>query len=334
MKRSRGPTVLAGLGVASIVVILASIATGSDGTSLRALANLFATNDASVHAQVIQTLRLPRVLTAFACGGLLAIAGALMQVLFRNPLADPYILGLAGGAGAGALLALAFGGGFMSALSGGWIGAVASLVLLLWFGRANFRTMIVQPQDEGHRLLLTGVALASGWGAAITLVLALAPEAQLRGLVFWLMGDIDGAEGYGMPLASLGIVLAAAMLVARDLNVMCLGADAAHTLGVAVTRVRLIVVLVASAAAAVAVTTAGTIGFVGLIAPNALRWWMGNDQRWLLPASILTGGILLTAADTIARAAIAPLQLPVGAIVAVIGVPVFIMLVSRGKGST
>lgn len=334
MKRTRGPTVLFGLGLASVVIILASIATGSDGISWRALVDLFAVDDESLHAQVIQALRVPRVLTAFACGGLLALAGALMQVLFRNPLADPYILGLAGGAGAGALLALAVGGGVMTALSGGWIGASLSLALLLWFGRSNFRSMIVQSQDDGHRLLLTGVALASGWGAAITLVLALAPEAQLRGLVFWLMGDIDGAEGYGMPLASLALVLAAAMLVARDLNVMCLGADAAHTLGVAVSRVRLVVVLLASAAAAVAVTTAGTIGFIGLIAPNALRWWMGNDQRWLLPASTLAGGILLTAADTIARTAIAPLQLPVGAIVAVIGVPVFIMLVSRGKGAT
>ncbi len=334
MKRTRGPTVLFGLGLASVVIILASIATGSDGISWRALVDLFAVDDESLHAQVIQALRVPRVLTAFACGGLLALAGALMQVLFRNPLADPYILGLAGGAGAGALLALAVGGGVMTALSGGWIGASLSLALLLWFGRSNFRSMIVQSQEDGHRLLLTGVALASGWGAAITLVLALAPEAQLRGLVFWLMGDIDGAEGYGMPLASLALVLAAAMLVARDLNVMCLGADAAHTLGVAVSRVRLVVVLLASAAAAVAVTTAGTIGFIGLIAPNALRWWMGNDQRWLLPASTLAGGILLTAADTIARTAIAPLQLPVGAIVAVIGVPVFIMLVSRGKGAT
>lgn len=323
-----------GLGLASVVIILASIATGSDGISLRALVDLFAADDESLHAQVIQALRVPRVLTAFACGGLLALAGALMQVLFRNPLADPYILGLAGGAGAGALLALAFGGGFMSALSGGWIGALSSLALLLWFGRSNFRSVIVQPQEEGHRLLLTGVALASGWGAAITLVLALAPEAQLRGLVFWLMGDIDGAEGYGMPMASLGIVSVAAILVARDLNVMCLGADAAHTLGVAVSRVRLVVVLLASAAAAVAVTTAGTIGFIGLIAPNALRWLMGNDQRWLLPASTLAGGILLTAADTIARTAISPLQLPVGAIVAVLGVPAFIMLVSRGKGAT
>jgi iron complex transport system permease protein len=124
------------------------------------------------------------------------------------------------------------------------------------------------------------------------------------------------------------------MLLARDLNVMCLGADAAHALGVGVARLRLVVVLLASAAAGAAVTTAGTIGFIGLIAPNALRWWMGNDQRWLLPASTLAGGMLLAAADTIARSAIAPLQLPVGAIVAVIGVPVFIALVSRGRGAT
>lgn len=321
------------LGLASIAVLLISIATGSDGVSLRALTELWVHDDESLYAQVVRTLRLPRVLTAFACGGLLAVAGALMQVLFRNPLADPYILGLAGGAGAGTLLALGFGGGLLTAYSGGWIGACASLALLLWLGRASFRSAITQPHDEGHRLLLTGVALASGWGAVITLVLALAPDAQLRGLVFWLMGDIDGADGHVMPLVALGIVVAAAMLFARDLNVLCLGAGAAHTLGVSVARVRLVVVLLASTAAATAVTTAGTIGFIGLIAPNALRWWMGNDQRWLLPASMLAGGILLTAADTIARSIIAPMQLPVGAIVALIGVPVFVVLVSRGKGA-
>jgi iron complex transport system permease protein len=334
MIRHRGPVVLSGLGLAAVVVILASIATGSDGVSLRSLAVLAAPGADDMHAEIIHALRVPRVLTAFACGGLLAIAGALMQVLFRNPLADPYILGLAGGAGTGALLALAFGGGFVSALSGGWIGALASLALLLWFGRTGFRALSTHSGEEGHRLLLTGVALASGWGAAITLVLALAPDAQLRGLVFWLMGDIDGAEGYAVPMTVLAIVVGAAMLLARDLNVMCLGADAAHALGVGVARLRLVVVLLASAAAGAAVTTAGTIGFIGLIAPNALRWWMGNDQRWLLPASTLAGGMLLAAADTIARSAIAPLQLPVGAIVAVIGVPVFIALVSRGRGAT
>lgn len=334
MMRMRGPSVLLGLVIASALVVLMSIAIGSDGTSLRALTVLFTAERSSLHGDVILGLRVPRVLTAFACGGLLALAGALMQVLFRNALADPYILGLAGGAGAGALLALAFGGGVFTAYTGGWIGAFASLALLLGLGRANFRESAGQPHDEGHRLLLIGIALASGWGALITLVLALAPDAQLRGLVFWLMGDIDGADGYGVALAALALVAPAAVLMARDLNVMCLGADAAHTLGVPVSRTRLIVVVLASTAAAAAVATAGTIGFIGLIAPNALRWWMGNDQRWLLPASTLTGGILLTVADTVARSIIAPLQLPVGAIVALIGVPAFVLLVSRGRGST
>lgn len=334
MTPRRGPALLWGLALASVLVILASIATGSDGTSARALTSLISRDPASLHSDVILGLRIPRVLTAFACGGLLALAGALMQVLFRNPLADPYILGLAGGAGAGSLLALAFGAGTITAHAGGWIGACASIVLLLALGGASFHRAIGQPQEEGHRLLLVGIALASGWGAVITMVLALAPEAQLRGLVFWLMGDVDGAEGYGLPLAALGLVLGATALITRDLNVMCLGAHAAQSLGVAVSRVRLIVVLLASTAAAAAVTTAGTIGFIGLIAPNALRWWIGNDQRWLLPASTLAGGILLTAADTIARSVIAPLQLPVGAIVALIGVPAFVLLVSRGKGAT
>lgn len=332
MTAHRASGVLGALAFAAVMVVLLSLALGSDGLSFVVLRDALVGDADTLHAQVLRELRMPRVITAFACGGLLAVAGALMQVLFRNALADPYVLGLAGGAGAGALGSMAFGAGIVSALAGAWAGALASVGLLIWFGRDSFRA----PADrritrDVHRLLLTGVALASGWSAVITLVLALAPEASLKGLLFWMMGDLDAAEDWRVPAAVLAATLVVSWPLARDLNVLCLGEATAHTLGVAIERTRLVVMLLASAATAAAVTTAGTIGFVGLIVPNAMRWAIGSDQRWLLPASALAGGILLTAADTLARTVIAPMQLPVGAIVALVGVPAFIALLARGR---
>lgn len=332
MSASRALGVMGALALVAVGVVLLCLAAGGDGVSIEDLRDVFGADSTSLRAQVLRELRLPRVLTAFACGGLLALAGALMQILFRNALADPYVLGLAGGAGAGALGAMAFGAGAVSALAGAWAGALASVGLLLWFGRASFRSPVAtHPTRDVHRLLLTGVALASGWAALITLLLAFAPEASLKGLLFWMMGDLDAAEGWRLPAGVLAVAAFAAWMLARDLNVLCLGEASARTLGVAGDRVRLIVMLLASFATAAAVTTAGTIGFVGLIVPNAMRRMIGNDQRWLLPASVLAGGILLALADTVARTAIAPLQLPVGAIVALIGVPAFIALLARGR---
>jgi len=332
MTASRASGVMGALALAAVVVVLLCTSWGSDGFWLSDLPGAFGAEPFSLRAQVLRELRLPRVLTAFACGGLLALAGALMQVLFRNALADPYILGLAGGAGTGALAAMAFGASAISVLAGAWAGALVSVGLLLWFGRESFRSAAVsRAAHDMHRLLLTGVALASGWAALITLLLSLAPEASLKGLLFWMMGDLDAADGWHLPVGVLFVAVPAAWAMARDLNVLCLGGTMAHTLGVATDRVRLLVMLLASLAAAAAVTTAGTIAFVGLIVPNAMRRIAGNDQRWLLPASVLAGGILLTVADTVARTVIAPMQLPVGAVVALIGVPAFIALLARGR---
>lgn len=332
MTASRPTGVIGALSLAAAIVVLLSLAVGSDGFSLQDLRQALGGEVDTLRAQVVRELRMPRVFTAFACGGLLALAGGLMQVLFRNSLADPYVLGLAGGAGAGALGMMAFGVGTVSALGGAWAGALLSVGMLLWFGRDSFRsTAAPNATRDVHRLLLTGVALASGWAALITLVLALAPDASVRGLLFWMMGDLDAADGWGIPAAVLIVSAIAACALGGNLNVLCLGEATAHTLGVAVERTRLLAILLASLATAAAVTTAGTIGFVGLIVPNAVRWAIGNDQRWLLPASALAGGVLLTAADTLARTTIAPMQLPVGAIVALIGVPTFIGLLARGR---
>ena len=183
--------------------------------------------------------------------------------------------------------------------------------------------------DASPRLLLTGVILAAGWGAAITLMLTIAPETKLRGMLFWLMGDFNGADSWAPALLALVVAIAVIYPAAGDLNVLLRGETLAHSLGVRVVSLRRMVYVIASVATALAVTTAGTIGFVGLVVPHALRLAFGNDQRMLLPACALAGGALLLAADTAARSLFAPQQLPVGVITALIGVPTFIFMLTR-----
>jgi iron complex transport system permease protein len=276
---------------------------------------------------------MPRVLAAFSAGGLLAIAGALMQVLLRNPLADPYVLGVAGGAAAGALGAMLLRMDPIGVLAASWAGALISIMLVLRLGRRDLSAGTgAVAAEQPLRLLLIGVALAAGWGAMITLLLAIAPDASLRGMLFWLIGDLDGTEKYQPVLIALLAIAVIATLRGRELNVLARGAQWAQTVGVSVPTERRYLLLLASAATAVAVTTVGTVGFVGLIVPNAVRLLVGNDQRLVLPLSALVGGTLLTFADTVARSVIAPMQLPVGAMIAVLGVPAFIWLVAHRRG--
>ena len=315
----------------AIVALLAGLACGTETIAPARLWRILSGAEAGLYSEVVLGLRLPRVLAAFGSGGLLALAGALMQAMLRNPLADPYVLGLAGGAGTGALAAMLAGMGAHWVLAGAWAGAVLAVTLVLGLSRAAFRFDIpIADADEPLRLLLTGVALAIAWAAIITLILALAPDSSLRGMLFWLMGSLDGGEDYRPSVVGLAVLSALAMVLGRELNVLALGTQRARALGVSAGRLRLAVLLLASAATALAVTTVGTLGFLGLIVPNAARAVTGNDQRRLLPVCVLVGGALLTAADTAARTIIAPMQLPVGAVVALIGVPVFIALLSRG----
>jgi len=165
----------------------------------------------------------------------------------------------------------------------------------------------------------------------LALLLSLAPETQLRGMLFWLIGDLGGTTLALPALITLAVVLAASLAYARDLNVLSKGADTAAALGVAVGRTTLALCALSAFATAAAVTTAGSVGFVGLVVPHALRLVVGNDQRMLLPASALAGGALLVLADTLARTIAAPIQLPVGVITALIGVPVFLVLLTRGR---
>jgi iron complex transport system permease protein len=284
----------------------------------------------SIAGDVVAKLRLPRALAAFAAGGLLALAGALMQVLLRNPLADPYVLGLSGGAAVGALGAMLAGLGAVFVNAGAAAGALLAIVIVFGLARSDFsRQQLSGAADASPRLLLTGVILASGWGAIIALMLTLAPEAKLRGMLFWMMGDLNGIDTWAPAAAVLAVAVVLAFAAARDLNVMLRGEALAHALGVDVAALRRRIYFLAAVATAIAVTTAGSIGFVGLVIPHALRLAFGNDQRMLLPASALAGGTLLLLADTLARTVVAPMQLPVGVIMSVIGVPSFVLLLMR-----
>jgi len=318
------------LAVAALSAFALALATGSSRVSpLEFLQALFVPGD-SLAREIVTELRLPRALAAFATGGLLALAGALMQVLLRNPLADPYVLGLSGGAAVGALAAMLAGLGALFVNLGAAAGALVAIVLVFALARREFaRQQLFGSLDASPRLLLTGVMMAAGWAAIITLMLTLAPEAKLRGMLFWLMGDLNGAESWAPALFVLAAALVVIYPAARDLNVLLRGEALAHALGVRVVSLRRTVYLVASAATALAVTTAGTIGFVGLVVPHALRLVLGNDQRLLLPASALAGGTLLLLADTAARTVLAPQQLPVGVITALVGVPAFMFLLMR-----
>ncbi len=321
--RHRLPLVFACLALLALGAIAIGLSVGSVKMSFGdVLAGLF--DPAAPTSTVIRDLRLPRTLAAFACGGLLALAGALMQVLLRNPLADPYILGISGGAGVGALLAIFFGLG-VTGLNG-FAFAGALLAILIVFGLAHGDGSWTQT-----RLLLTGVMVAAGCGALITLLLSIAPEERLRGMLFWLMGDFS--QGVNPTFALIGLLVLGLLTapLARDLNVLIRGNDAAKALGVSVRFVRIAVYLLASMGTAVSVTTAGSIGFVGLVIPHLTRMAVGNDQRVLLPTSMMAGGIFLVLADTLARILIAPQQLPVGVVTALIGVPVFLYLLNRTR---
>lgn len=319
LSRRRTLTTLALLLLAATACLVAAIACGSSGCF-------------SGTSDVVLGLRLPRALSAFAVGGLLALAGALMQILLRNPLADPYILGVSGGAATGAMIALLLAPAAWVVASthlGALLGAIASVVLL--FGLAGSALLRADGASAGARTLLTGVMIAAGFGACMTLILSVASDGRLRGMIFWLMGDLENDVLYGPASVVLLSALIWSIRNAPRLNVLARGDETASMLGIAVRRLRLQTLLVASIATGGAVATAGTIGFVGLVVPHALRLVWGNDQRLLLPASVLCGGGVLLLADLLARMVVAPVQLPVGVITALIGVPVFLWLLKTHR---
>ncbi len=340
MTRGRAWAIWAALALAAALVLVAALTLGSVPIPPRqALGALFTPAGGDPLAgEIVRTLRLPRALAGFGCGALLALAGALLQVLLRNPLAEPYVLGVSGGAAGFALAAMIAGAAWWWVDAASFAGALLSVALVLGLAHRSLRlgpargTVRDTVREASPRLLLTGVVVAAGWGALITLMLSIAPDSRLRGMVFWLAGDLGSAAPPWFALIALACALLAALPVAPQLNVLLRGELGAAALGVPVARLRLRLYLIASLAAAASVTTAGTIGFIGLVVPHGLRLAFGNDQRMLLPAAALAGGTAVMAADLVARTVIAPAQLPVGAMTALIGVPVFLWMLLRGPG--
>ena len=324
MLLARHSSLFAALIEIALCSLLVAVTSGSADVGIAdSLRALLGGGGETLRALVIE-LRLPRAMTAFAVGGLLAVAGVLMQVLLRNPLAEPYILGTSGGAAVAALLAML--AGFSSVV-----------VDLSAFGGAMAATLIVFSIAQGTgswtptRLLLTGVVLAAGFSAVTTLLLALSPDQNLRGMLFWLMGDLSFAYEPGRCLVLLALLVVAGLPMARHLNVLSRGELQARIVGMPVTGVRYAIFAASALATSLAVTTVGVIGFIGLVVPHLVRLVAGSDHRVVLPASALLGGSLLVIADTLARSLLAPRQLPVGALTAAIGVPLFLLLISRSQ---
>jgi len=314
---------------------LAALALGSEPLPLPELLRLLLRPDDSAAAAIVHQLRLPRALAAFGTGGLLAIAGAWMQVLLRNPLAEPYVMGVSGGAAVGALGAMLLGWAGWVVQGGAFGGALLSIVLVFAVARRELGgSAALEPAEGTPRLLLTGVMLAAFWAAVVTLILTLAPEARIRGMLFWLAGDLSAGAAGAWPLLALAGLTLVGWPLGRSLNVMLRGPLVAQSLGVPVRTLRRALFALASLATALAVTASGTVGFVGLVVPHALRLVIGNDQRVLLPACALAGGALLLAADTAARTLVAPQQLPVGIITALLGAPSFVLLLLHRPGHT
>jgi iron complex transport system permease protein len=320
---------LAALAAAAFALALAI---GSHTIAPLELLRVLLRPDDGVNAQIVHELRLPRALAAFGTGGLLALAGALMQVLLRNPLADPYVMGASGGAAVGALGAMLLGLGAAFTQGAAFGGALASTVLVFALARREFAgAALADPGLGAPRLLLAGVMLAALWTALVTLLLTLSPEARIRGMLFWLAGDLSAGSGGGAALLVLAMLVAIVWPLGRSLNVMLRGPVIALSLGVRVVVLRRALFVLASLATAVAMTSSGAVGFVGLVVPHALRLAGFSDHGRLLPLTALGGGALVAGADTIARTAAAPLEFPVGAVTALVGVPVLLALLARTR---
>lgn len=319
------PGTLAAYGLLTLAALLAlgvSLLSGSVALSMSQVWQSFTGDGGALANALVLDLRLPRALTAFAAGGVLALAGALMQVLLRNPLADPFVMGVSGGAAVAALCAMLLG------FAGAMIDVAATLGAL-----ATTLLVFTLAHGEGGwtpaRLLLTGIVVAAGASAAVSVLLALGDENQLRGMLFWLMGDLSLSSQPWSLLALLLLGLVVTLPFARHLNVLARGELQARVLGAPVRGMRIGIFIASSVLTAATVTAAGPIGFVGLVTPHLVRLMLGADHRVLLPASALLGGTLVMIADLCARVMFAPRQLPVGALTAIAGVPLFLLLMRR-----
>ncbi|KPQ06496.1 MAG: ABC-type heme uptake system permease component HmuU [Rhodobacteraceae bacterium HLUCCA12] len=335
----RARQVLVALVVLLVAVALGSMAVGASGVSLGAvLGRLIAGQELALHERVVlMDIRLPRMVMGVMVGAALAVSGAVMQGLFRNPLADPGIVGVGAGAGLGAVLAIVLGSllpASLAALSGPHLVPIAAFLGGWGTTLVLYRVSTRQGRTSVATMLLAGIALGALAGALTGLMVYIADDQQLRDLTFWGLGSLAGASWARIAAAGPIIVLAllAAPALARALNAFTLGEAAAAHLGIAVQRMKNIAILTVAAATGAAVAVSGGIGFIGIVVPHLLRLAIGPDHRFLLPASALLGATLLLLADMIARVIVAPAELPIGIVTAVLGAPVFLWILLRRRG--
>ncbi len=327
---------LKGIGITALTILavavsLLSLSTGSADIPFPDLLRTFTGYGAAslsydINRVIMMEIRLPRVVAAFGVGGVLATAGASFQALLRNPLADPYILGVSGGGALGGVLAITFGWhhtAYSIQLSA-FAGALATVLFVYFISQSGGRI-------PKYKMLLAGVVVNAFLSALIMLLLTIGTDDARSSALFWLMGDLSGAGWERLPsaasCAAAGLIVL--YLLSKEMNLLLLGEEPAMELGINVERVKLLIFVSASLITAAAVSTCGLIGFVGLIVPHAVRLLWGADHRFLLPASLLLGGTFLSLADTVARTVVAPTELPVGVITAIAGGPVFVYLMKK-----
>lgn len=277
-----------------------------------------------VESVILFKIRLPRIILGFMVGAALAVAGVIFQGMFRNPLVEPYTLGVSGGAALGVSLSVI--AGFPILPLAGFLGALGAISLVYFIARRQGYLRI-------SLLLLTGVMISFIASAIILLIMSLSQEHQLHGILFWIMGSLEESNLPLIKLVSLIILtgIAISFLFSRELNVLSLGEEEALHLGVNIERTKRILFILGSLIAGVAVSVSGIIGFVGLLIPHFMRLFVGPDHRILLPASCLAGGIFLIASDTLAKTIISPLELPVGVITGILGGSLFIYFLTKRR---
>jgi iron complex transport system permease protein len=330
VSRTRGTGGIAVVFLLAVVGIafLLSVRFGSVEITLAEIFDVFAGRGSETNRLIITELRIPRALLALLVGGGLALAGSVFQALLRNPLAEPYIMGISGGAATGAVLVLA--AGWVTTVSwalplAAFAGAAVAILLVFGVALSADRRMDVRV------LLLSGVVVGAFFSACIALIFALSNAATLRSAVIWMMGSLGGASWQTVAIvAAYTLPLSAVLLgLARALDLMAIGEETARYLGTRVERVKRTAYSVASLIAAAGVAFAGVIGFVGLVVPHGVRILMGSNHRLLLPLSFLAGGAFLILADLLARTVAAPAEIPIGVITAFVGVPFFLLLLRR-----
>ena len=311
------------------VVALLAVLVGRNGTKLELLSLGAFDRDSPEHAIVAQ-VRVPRVLATLLVGGALAGAGCALQALLRNPLAEPFTLGISSGSSLAAVLAIKLGAAeaFGSAGLGGaaMLGAIAALGAVMAMSR-------VGRQLPPATIVLVGVAISMFCGAASLLVMYTSDYTDVNAMLAWMIGGFDSIWLVRVQQFAVPIVVGLAVLVVygRELNALAAGSEAAASVGVAVGRTQVVVFATASLLVGAAIAIAGPVGFIGLVVPHALRALLGPDHRVLLPASIFGGALVLTICDTLARTVLAGNHLPTGAVTPVLGVPVFVAILVRGK---